>query len=99
MESHFYLVAYHSERGQFLEFRIDRIQEQPLQIKPQLTGTATIRPRAPTVWPVLSPPARSGRQACPKHLEPEITTGDGSDPDKLDSDWLPDEDEQDEEEE
>ncbi|MBX5459418.1 MAG: hypothetical protein IRZ31_21215 [Thermogemmatispora sp.] len=31
--------------------------------------------------------------------EPEITTGDGSDPDKLDSDWLPDEDEQDEDEE
>ncbi len=25
--------------------------------------------------------------------EPEITTGDGSDPDKIDSDWIPDEDE------
>ncbi|MBE3567577.1 MAG: WYL domain-containing protein [Thermogemmatispora sp.] len=43
MEGHFYLVAYHPERGQFLEFRIDRIQEQSLQIEPQLTGRT--RPR------------------------------------------------------
>jgi hypothetical protein len=27
--------------------------------------------------------------------EPEITTGDGNDPDKIDSDWIPDEDEED----
>lgn len=26
--------------------------------------------------------------------EPEITTGDGSDPDKIDSHWIPDEDEE-----
>ncbi|RAQ95515.1 helix-turn-helix transcriptional regulator [Thermogemmatispora tikiterensis] len=43
MEGHFYLVAYHPERGRFLEFRIDRIQEQSLQIEPQLTGRT--RPR------------------------------------------------------
>ncbi len=28
--------------------------------------------------------------------EPEVTTGDGKDPDKIDSDWIPDEDEEDE---
>jgi predicted DNA-binding transcriptional regulator YafY len=43
MEGHFYLVAYHPDRGRFLEFRIDRIQEQSLQIEPQLTGGT--RPR------------------------------------------------------
>lgn len=26
-------------------------------------------------------------------MEPEITTGDGNDPDKIDTDWIPDEDE------
>ena len=30
--------------------------------------------------------------------EPEITTGDGSDPDKIDSHWIPDEDEDDDDE-
>ncbi len=30
--------------------------------------------------------------------EPEITTGDGGDPDKIDSDWIPDEDEDEEDE-
>ncbi|RAQ95821.1 hypothetical protein [Thermogemmatispora tikiterensis] len=43
-------------------------------------------------------PAQAGKRVQ-STWEPEITTGDGSDPDKLDSDWLPDEDEQEDEEE
>nr|BBH92929.1 hypothetical protein KTA_11280 [Thermogemmatispora argillosa] len=38
MEGHFYLIAYHPERGQFLEFRIDRIQEASFASEPQLMG-------------------------------------------------------------
>lgn len=38
-------------------------------------------------------------QAAQTTSEPEITTADGSDPDKIDADWLPDEDEDKEEEE
>lgn len=40
----------------------------------------------------------SSRRMGQTTSEPEITTGDGADPDKIDSDWIPDEDEEDEDE-
>ena len=41
-------------------------------------------------------PKRSTPQATAQTTsEPEITTGDGKDPDQIDSDWIPDEDEDD----
>ncbi|MBE3560321.1 MAG: WYL domain-containing protein [Ktedonobacteraceae bacterium] len=36
MEGHFYLIGYNHKMGRFLEYRVDRIKEESLQIQPEM---------------------------------------------------------------